>query len=153
MGKAMFYHLTRSGNEETARLLLGRALAQGWSIMIRSPDPAALDRLDGRLWIDPEDGFLPHGRQGGPRDAEQPVLLGTGAITNGARGLILLDGADASLDEARQLDRVWLLFSAADPDRMAHARTQWTRLTEAGIDAEYWSEDSGRCEMKREKKS
>lgn len=153
MGKAMFYHLTQSSNEAAIRLILGRAVAQGWSIMIRGTDDQALDQLDGRLWSEPDDSFLPHGRQGGIHDAVQPVLLGTGAIANQARGLMLIDGAEASLDEARTLERVWMLFPAADAGLMDHARAQWKRLTDAGIDAEYWSEESGRWEMKREKKA
>ncbi|WP_369292684.1 DNA polymerase III subunit chi, partial [Brevundimonas sp.] len=53
----MFYHLTHSGPEEVLALILPRALAAGWRVMLRSPDPARLDRLDARLWIEPDDSF------------------------------------------------------------------------------------------------
>ncbi|MFN3845602.1 MAG: DNA polymerase III subunit chi, partial [Paracoccaceae bacterium] len=53
MGIVMFYHLTQSSAEQTARVLLTRALGQGWRIMIRGTDADALDRLDARLWLDP----------------------------------------------------------------------------------------------------
>ena len=78
MGTAMFYHLTRSGPEEVLALILPRAMAAGWRVMLRSPDAARRERLDARLWLEPEEGFLPHGVEGGPFDAEQPVLIGAG---------------------------------------------------------------------------
>jgi DNA polymerase III subunit chi len=151
MGVVMFYHLTRSSAEQTARVLMGRALSQGWRIMIRGTSAAELERLDSQLWLTPEDSFLPHGRQGGAQDARQPVLLGTGPVTNGAKGLILIDGADVTEDEARSLERVWVLFEAANPDRLSFARSQWKRLTEAQVPAQYWSEDAGKWEKKAEK--
>ncbi len=151
MGIVMFYHLTRSDVEQTARVLLGRALGQGWRIMIRGTDAAALDRLDTRLWLHPEGSFLPHGREGGPHDARQPVLLGMGAVVNEAKALMLIDSAEVSEAEARALDRVWILFDGANPDRLSHARGQWKWLTDAGLPAQYWSEDSGKWEKKAEK--
>lgn len=151
MGIVMFYHLTRSGSEQTLRLLLDRALGQGWRIMIRSGEAAQLNRLDERLWLHPEDGFVPHGIEGGPHDADQPVLLGQGPVRNGARGLMLLDGADTTLDEARDLERVWVIFDGADLDRLGAARALWKRVTDAGLAAQYWSEESGRWEKKAEK--
>lgn len=150
MGIVMFYHLTRSDAEQTLRLLLDRALGQGWRVMLRSPDPAALDRLDARLWLHPDDGFVPHGREGGPHDADQPVLLGQGPAVNGARGLMLLDGAEASLEEARGMERVWVIFDGDDPAQLARARAFWKQATGAGLAAQYWSEDGGRWEKKAE---
>jgi len=147
----MFYHLTRSSAEETARLLIDKARGQRWNVMIRGTDPEALDRLDARLWLEPADRFLPHGREGGPQDARQPVLLGRGPIVNDAKGLILIDSADVTEAEARALERVFVLFDAARPDRLGFARSQWKRLTEAGLPAQYWSEESGRWEKKAEK--
>ena len=147
----MFYHLTRSGAEATVLTLLPRAMAAGWRVMIRSPDRAMLDRLDTRLWVDPEDGFVPHGIEGGPHDADQPVLLGQGQAVNRAQALALLDGADVTVDEAQQMQRVWTIFDGNDPAAVAAARALWTRLTGAGVAAQYWSEESGRWEKKAEK--
>lgn len=152
MAQAMFYHLTRSTVEDTARMLIARALAQGWRVMLRGTDAARLDWLDQKLWLDGKDDFLPHGREGGPCDADQPVLLGLGPVANGANALCLMDGALAALDEARAMDRVWLLFDGADAAALAAARTEWKRLTEAGIPAQYWSEETGRWQMKTERR-
>lgn len=151
MTTVMFYHLTRSGAEQTIRVLLDRAVKQGWRVMIRSSDLATLDKLDARLWLQPEDDFLPHGLEGGPYDADQPVLLGQGAPVNGAKGLILLDGAEPAEAEFGQLERVWILFDGNDQDQVARARGQWKRITDAGYAAQYWSEDSGKWEKKAEK--
>ncbi|MFN4153259.1 MAG: DNA polymerase III subunit chi [Paracoccaceae bacterium] len=151
MGIVMFYHLTRSTAEQTARVLITRARGQGWNLMIRGTGVAELNRLDARLWTAPAEGFLPHGLAGGPHDARQPVLLGTGPVTNGAKGLLLIDGAEVDPFEAQGLERVWVLFDAANPDRLSQARNQWKRLTDAGLPAQYWSEESGKWEKKAEK--
>jgi DNA polymerase-3 subunit chi len=147
----LFYHITRSSVAETARSLMERALQQGWRVMVRGTDPQALDRLDQWLWLNPEDGFLPHGLAGGAQDADQPVLLGAGAITNGARALMLIDGATADATEAAALERVWVLFDGNDEGAVADARTHWKAVAAAGQAAQYWSEDGGRWEKKAEK--
>lgn len=150
MGTAVFYHLTRSGPEETLTTILPRALAQGWHVMLRSPDRARLERLDSRLWLEPEEGFLPHGLEGGGLDEVQPVLLGQGAAVNGARGVMLLDGAQPLAGE-EALERLWVLFDGNDEAAVQAARGLWTELTGRGMAAQYWSEESGRWQMKVEK--
>ena len=151
MGIAMFYQLSRSAPEATLATILPRAMQAGWRVMLRGTDQAALNRLDAQLWQGPDDGFLPHGLQGGPDDADQPILLGTGGIGNAAQALVLLDQAETTPLEALALERVWVLFDGADPATLAHARGLWTRLTGAGMAAQYWSEDGGKWEKKAEK--
>lgn len=151
MGLVLFYHLTRSTVEDTARLLLGKALAAGWRVMVRGTDPARLEVLDTKLWLGPDDSFLPHGLAGGGHDADQPVLLGTGAIGNDAPCLMLVDGAGVEVGDIAALKRVWILFDGADEAALARARSQWTALTGAGVSAQYWSEAGGRWEMKAER--
>jgi DNA polymerase III subunit chi len=150
---ALFYHLTRSTQDDLISTLLTRALAQGWRVMVRGTDDANLARLDTRLWMVPEDGFLPHGLAGGAQDGDQPVLLGQGPAVNGAQGVILIDGATATVDEALALARLWVLFDGANDADVSHARSLWRVLTEGGIDAEYWSEDSGKWAKTAEKKA
>lgn len=144
----MFYHLTVSPAEETAGLLLSRALGAGWRVMLRGTNRARLEHLDARLWLGPEEAFLPHGLEGGPHDGDQPVLLGQGAIANGAQALMLVDGATADPAEAEGLERVWILFDGKDQSAVAAARVQWKAITAAGLAAQYWSEESGRWEKK-----
>lgn len=147
----MFYHLTRSTPQETMALLLPRAMSAGWKVMLRGTDDAALTALDTALWLDPDDSFLPHGLAGGPHDANQPILLGQGAIGNAAEALMLIDGATTTPAEAAALQRVWVLFDGADEAALNRARGLWTTLTSAGLAAQYWSEQSGRWEKKTEK--
>jgi DNA polymerase-3 subunit chi len=148
MGMVMFYHLTASRAEATARTLLARSLQAGWRVMLRGTDTARLADMDQQLWQGPEDGFLPHGLEGGPQDAHQPILLGLGAISNGAQALMVVDGALVDPAEVAALERVFILFDGNDETAVVAARSQWTSLKEAGHAAQYWSEASGRWEKK-----
>lgn len=151
MGAVYFYHLTRSTLDDTLLQLLPKAMGAGWRVAVRGRDRATLERLDARLWLVPEDGFLAHGMVGGPQDADQPVLLtDRPGLPNAAACVMALEGADVPPDEAAALARVCILFDGNDPDAVAAARTQWRSYTGAGIAAQYWSEAGGRWEKKAE---
>jgi len=145
VGEVLFYHLTRSPVEEVLGLLLPRALAQGWRVAVRGSDRARLEWLDERLWLGPDEDFLPHGLAGGPHDARQPVLLTTEArAPNRPQALAAIDGAAVAPDEAAGLDRIWVLFDGADPAAVEGARALYRRFREAGHPPQYWSEAQGR---------
>ncbi|AHM05465.1 DNA polymerase III chi subunit [Roseibacterium elongatum DSM 19469] len=149
MGAAFFYHLTRHPVEVTLRTLLEKSRQQGWRVAVRGRTDEALDRLDAQLWLGPEDGFLPHGRAGGPHDADQPILLTTGAAApNRPDCVISVEGAGVAAPEVTALSRVMILFDGHDEAAKQTAREQWRSLTDAGVEAKYWSEESGRWEMK-----
>ena len=151
MGQAYFYHLTRNPVEETLRTLLGKSLGVGWRVAVRGTDPGRMEWLDQKLWLGPEETFLPHGLAGGPHDADQPVLLTTRAeLANDAACLMTVDGADVAAREVQALERVCVLFDGSDPAAVETARGQWKTLTGAGCGAQYWSEESGRWEKKAE---
>ncbi|GAW35679.1 DNA polymerase III subunit chi [Roseovarius sp. A-2] len=151
MGAAYFYHLTQRPLEVTLPLLLGKALQAGWRVAVRGRDPGRMDRLDQKLWLGPEDGFLPHGLAGGPHDADQPVLLTTGADhPNGAVCVMAVDGAEVAPHEVQALERVCILFDGNDAEAVNLARGQWKALTATGCSAQYWSEASGKWEKKAE---
>ncbi|MEX0366344.1 MAG: DNA polymerase III subunit chi [Ruegeria sp.] len=150
MGAAYFYHLTRRPLEDTLTMLLGKALDAGWRVAVRGPDAVRLGWLDDKLWLGTDEGFLPHGLAGGPHDADQPVLLTTGEAGNGATCVMAIDGAPVSADEVNALDRVCVLFDGNDPNALDVARGQWKTLKDAGVAAQYWSEESGRWEKKAE---
>ncbi len=151
MGAAYFYHLTQKPLEATLPMLLGKALGAGWRVAVRGTDAARMDWLDQKLWLGPEEGFLPHGRAGGPHDAAQPVLLTveTEAV-NDPQCVMTVDGAEIAPNEVQQLERVCILFDGNDPAAVDMARSQWRSLTGAGCAAQYWSEESGRWEKKAE---
>ena len=128
MGEAFFYHLTRRPLEAVLPDLLEKSLARGWRVSVRGTQAQRMDWLDQKLWLGPEEGFLPHGLAGGPHDADQPVLLTLDAeATNDPGCLMCIDGA-----------------------ALQRARDQWRSLTGAGCKAQYWSEESGRWEKKAE---
>lgn len=148
-GEVFFYHLTRSPLEVALPMLLDRSLHAGWRVCVRGPNAARLNWLDERLWLHPEDGFLPHGQAGGPQDAHQPILLTTGQDNlNDAQALMAIDGTAISEDDMRGYTRVFVVFDGNDPDAVAQARTQWMAVTNAAVTAKYWSQESGRWEMK-----
>lgn len=152
MGAVYFYHLTRRPLEVALPMLLERARGAGWRVAVRGTMRDRLDWLDGKLWLEPPDGFLPHGLAGGPHDARQPILLtdAPGPAPNGAQCVMAIDGAEVDAREVQALERVCILFDGSDEAATAHARTQWKALTGAGCAAQYWSEESGRWEKKAE---
>jgi len=151
MGAAFFYHLTRKPLEVTLPMLLDKARGAGWRVVVRGRAAARMDWLDEKLWLGPEDGFLPHGRAGQPHEADQPILLTTeAALPNGAVCLMSVDGAEVVAEEVQALERVCVLFDGNDEAAVQVARDQWKTLTRAGCQAQYWSESSGRWEKKAE---
>ena len=145
----MFYHLTRSPVEAALAQLLPRALAAGWRVAIRGTDAKRLEWLDEKLWLGPEEDFLPHGLAGGPHDARQPILLTTEAhAPNAPQVLAILDGAPVTPAEATGLQRLWVLFDGGDPTAVEGARALYRRFREAGLPPQYWSEESGRWQRK-----
>ena len=151
MGEAFFYHLTRRPLEAVLPDLLEKSLARGWRVSVRGTQAQRMDWLDQKLWLGPEEGFLPHGLAGGPHDADQPVLLTLDAdATNDPGCLMCIDGAEVAPDEVTALDRVCVLFDGHDGAALQRARDQWRSLTGAGCKAQYWSEESGRWEKKAE---
>ncbi|GAB4283522.1 MAG: DNA polymerase III subunit chi [Roseovarius sp.] len=151
MGAAFFYLLSRRPLEHALPALLERARARGWRVAVRGVDPARMAWLDERLWLGPEEDFLPHGLADAPHAARQPVLLTTASIcANDPHCLMSIDGAEVSVDEVQRLERVCVLFDGHDEGARNRARGQWAALTGAGCEAQYWSEESGRWEMKAE---
>jgi DNA polymerase-3 subunit chi len=150
MAEAYFYHLTRQPLEAALPMLLERARARGWRVLVRGTSEERMRWLDEKLWLGGEESFLPHGLAGGPRDAEQPVLLTTApeGAANAAEVLMAVDGATVAPGEAGDFDRVCLVFDGNDPAAVEAAREQWRRLTAAGLPARYWSQEGGRWEEK-----
>lgn len=151
MGNVLFYHLTRRPLEAVLPDILSKSLQRGWRVAVRGTDPARMDWLDQKLWLGPEDSFLPHGQAGGPHDADQPILLTCATATpNGATCLMSVDGAAVAPEDVTRMERTCVLFNGDDPEELQGARAMWRSLTGAGCKAQYWSEESGRWEKKAE---
>jgi DNA polymerase-3 subunit chi len=151
MGEVWFYHLTETPLEAALPPMLIRSRAQGWRVEVRGRDPGRMAALDAALWLGPEEGFLPHGLQGGPHDAAQPVLLTTQAAGAGFACVMAVDGALLEAGELAGLARACVLFDGNDTDATAAARDQWRVLTGEGVGAKYWAQEDGRWVMKSEK--
>ncbi len=152
MGCVYFYHLTRQPLEAALPKLIGAARAQGWRVAIRGRTEGHLTWLDDQLWREPADSFLPHGLAGGPHDARQPVLLTTSieAAPNDAQCLMAVEGAQVSVDEVAVHQRACVIFDGNDAAALETARNQWRSLSQAGAQAQYWSQASGKWEKKAE---
>lgn len=141
-----FYHLERTGLDQALPELLRKTLARGWRALVRSPDPARIEHLDGWLWSYRDDSFLAHGLASEPHAERQPVLLTTGADNpNAANAVFLLDDAEpGALDD---LDRCLVLFDGRDQAALAAARRRWTELKGRDLSVSYWRESAeGRWE-------
>jgi len=61
-----------------------------------------------------------------------------------------VDGAAVSPEEVQTMERVCVIFDGHDGAAVQVAREQWKTLTQAGCAAQYWSQESGRWEIKAE---
>ena len=153
MSEVYFYHMTHAPLEATLPVLLSKSLEAGWRVVVRGREARRMAWLDEKLWLGPEEGFLPHGLSGGPHDADQPILLThDAALGDGVQALVSIDGADMTPEEIAPLTRAMVLFDGMNPEAVQHARDQWKALTGAGVKAKYWSQESGHWEMKAESK-
>ncbi|WP_429588550.1 DNA polymerase III subunit chi [Sphingomonas zeicaulis] len=139
-----FYHLTARPVEAVLPRIADRVLESGARLLVVSADEAQRERIDGALWTQDKESFLPHGLAGGDHDADQPVLIGADvAAANGASHVALVDGEwrDAALD----FDRAFHFFDEAS---IAVARTAWRALSgREGIEPRYWKQnEQGRWE-------
>jgi DNA polymerase-3 subunit chi len=144
-----FYQLATRRAEAVLPQLVGKALAAGHRIVVRSDDTALLERLDTALWTTPADSFVPHGRDsdiGPDRAASQPVLLTAAPLpaVNGADCLAQV-GGDLP-DSYDGLSRVLYLF---DGDTLETARGRWRLIANTeGLKPVYWREgEDGRFEQ------
>jgi DNA polymerase III subunit chi len=141
MTEVLFYHLESQPLERVIPVLLEKTLERGWRAVVETGSPERADALDALLWTYRDESFLPHGRQGGPFDADQPVLIATDdANPNAAVVRFFVDRAVPR--SAGGYQRIVYLFSGHDPDAVAEARLAWKALRE-GNDVTYWQQDAG----------
>ena len=134
-----FYHLERTGLDQALPELLEKTLARGWKALVRARQPDRLEHLDGWLWSYRDESFLPHGVDGEPNAARQPILLSTGYENlNGAEALFLIDGAEPG--EVAGYARCVVLFDGGDPAQLSVARAQWTAVKSKGFAVSYWKQ-------------
>ena len=134
-----FYHLERTGLDQALPELLDKTLARGWRAMVRAGSQDRVEHLDGWLWSYRDDSFLPHGVDGEPDSARQPVLLTTKSDNPiAAEVLFLIDGAEPGALDG--YSRCLVLFDGRDEDQLALARRQWSALKAQGRPLAYWKQ-------------
>lgn len=151
MGDVFFYHLTRQGIEYALPPLLQKCLGAGWRVNLRAQHQDFLTWLDEKLWLGPDEGFLPHGLAGTDQDDDQPILLTCDPATPVRDCLIVTDGANVTAAEVQQTQRTCIVFDGNHPDHLTTARQHWKTLTDQGCTAKYWSQESGRWQLVTEK--
>ena len=141
MGEVRFYHLTTRPLESVLPVMLERVLARGTKAVVRGTSMDRLRHLDGHLWTYAQEGFLPHGVEGDPAPALQPIwLTDRKDIPNGADTLFLIDGAPAASDELVRMSVGAILFDGLDEQAVDQARAQWRQVTGDGLSAVYWAQ-------------
>lgn len=154
MAEVYFYHLTRTRLAQALPDLLEKVCAKNWRAVVRGTERSQLAELDEALWKYREDSFLAHGLAGAGHDANQPVLLTESEENaNGAEILLLTGRAKITPAEVENYQRVCLMFNGGDEGELAAARKDWKALTDAGIRAQYWSQEGGSWKKLAQSKS
>lgn len=140
MAEVFFYHLTESTLDEALPTLVEKSLGRGWRAVIQSGGEGKRDELDAHLWSYRSDSFLPHGRDGDARPADQPVFLTVSPDNpNGAQIRFLVDGARPP-DNLAGYDRVVLMFDGLDEQALHEARGHWKALKAENHDLAYYKQ-------------
>ena len=140
MAEVLFYHLTRSKLEEALPQLLLKTMERGWKAVLQGVTLERIEALDEHLWTFREESFLPHGRVGGPREAEQPLLLTIADDNpNGATVRFFVEGAVPESDLGAY-ERCVVMFDGEDETQLAAARGAWKALKGGEDTVTYWQQ-------------
>ncbi len=151
MAEVRFYHLTGTPLERALPTMLERTLERGGRAIVRGGHAERLQFLNGQLWTYSDQSFLPHGMDGDADPDLQPIWLTTGDETpNGAKTLFMIDNAVADTSEMAILEVTAILFDGHDSAAVDQARGQWRDVTDAGLKAVYWAQDTERWIKKHE---
>lgn len=141
MADVWFYHLERTGLDQALPELLEKTLQRGWKAIVRARDPERMAHLDASLWTYRDDSFLPHGPDGEPAAARQPILLTTGFENpNAANALFLVDGAEPG--DLSAYERCVVIFDGADEGQLTAARAQFREAKASGANVSYWRQQA-----------
>jgi DNA polymerase-3 subunit chi len=134
-----FYHLTRSALEPALGRLLEKVLASGQRAVVRASSAERVAALDRALWTFGRDSFLPHGtHQDGAVEAQPVFLTHEDDHPNGARVVVLVDGAEA--EPPAGIERLLVMFDGTDEAAVAQARDLWRRWRDRGAVLTYWQQ-------------
>lgn len=141
MPEFRFHHLERRRAEVALPELLETIRAEGKRAVVQAASAEQVEALNGSLWTYSDESFLPHGAKSDGDPELQPIYLTDETDTpNAATVRVLLNGVDAAPFVVAPIDRVLILFDGRDPETLASAREQWTKLKAAGAPVSYWRE-------------
>lgn len=153
MTEVWFYHLERQPLDTVLPDLLQKTLSRGWRALVHAGSQERVQALDGLLWTNSADGFIPHGTSADGFAARQPIYLTDKAERpNAANVIFLVDGALPRVwpnEELAHANRVVVLFDGNDNDMVKAARADWQLVKSAGHDVTYWQQsNAGKWEKK-----
>ncbi|MBB3763614.1 DNA polymerase III subunit chi [Sphingomicrobium lutaoense] len=138
-----FYQLADQGARISVLAALAAKLAEEQErLLVVAEDEGLLASLDRQLWeAGKATSFLAHGREGGPDDKRQPVLLSTRTTApNLARNILIADGQWR--EAALKYDRAFYLFGE---ETLGGAREAWKALgLTSDAERHYWAQEEGR---------
>ncbi len=144
----LFYHLERAKLLDILPNLLEKSLERGWQAVVQASTDKQVGELNGALWTQNEDSFLPHGAADDGFCDQQPIYL-TPTIDNPNSAAIRFFVGGAHPDDIKGYERIVYLFDGNDGEAVSDARKQWKRLAGEGLEATYWKQNErGRWEKK-----
>jgi DNA polymerase III subunit chi len=92
------------------------------------------------LWGVEDTAFIPHGFEGEPRPAEQPIFVSPGGVVPNSAGFrFYIDGT--APDEMTDIERASILFDGRDETAVELARDLWRRFKAEAVPIRYWKQD------------
>jgi DNA polymerase-3 subunit chi len=145
-----FYHLQRNTLEQMLSKLLEKTLERGWRAVVMAGSLDRVEALNGILWTNTREGFLPHGSKKDGYHDRQPIwLTEDDENPNAANVLFLIDGVNSN--KIADFDLCCEMFDGRDDVAVSGARDHWKLRKEAGFDLTYWQQtDGGAWEKKAE---
>ncbi len=113
-----------------AARLVAKAWAQHGSVRVLTPDAAATEALERRLWVEPPTGFLPHCRLDSPVAAETPILVDH-ALEHSGPAAVLVNLHAAPAPFFSRFERVVEIVGAQE-DEAAAGRERYRFYRERG---------------------
>ena len=145
MSEAYFYQLTSRDRIATLRSILTNSRERGWRVAVKCCNEREAELVDAALWKAPDDGFLPHGREGNEWEADQPILIVTGAsAANQPSAMVLLECFDMPSESVTGLERTSVLFDGKDAPQLDSARKLASQLAGWGVEVVCWIDRDGK---------
>lgn len=143
MSRFDFYHLQNQTLEDVLPKLLEKAYETGKKIKVKIGTEERVEFINTMLWTYNEEAFIPHGSKKDGFAVEQPIwLTNEDNNSNEASMLFLVDGAIASLDEAKNYERIFNIFDGNMQTALEQARNFWKELKTAEQELYYWQQSS-----------